>query len=71
VIQEDISAGERIMEFVLEGRSSGWSHLSGGCVVGHKRILRFEEIEVSKVRLTVRRARGRPQIRRLAVFPPA
>jgi alpha-L-fucosidase len=71
VIQEDISTGERIREFALDGRCSGWRRLADGCVVGHKRILRFQEIEASKVRLTVRRARGRPQIRRLAVFAPA
>ncbi len=67
VIQEDISKGERIREFVVQGFNGGWRDLARGSVVGHKRILRIEETEVEAIRLVIGRAEGRPQIRTLAI----
>jgi alpha-L-fucosidase len=68
VIQEDIMGGERISEFVVQGRSGSWRDLAAGRVVGHKRIFELAGEELDAVRLVVREARGVPRVRRLAVF---
>jgi len=67
VIQEDISKGERISDFVVQGLAGGWRDLAQGSVVGHKRILAIEETEVEAVRLIIRGAVGKPRIKLLAV----
>jgi alpha-L-fucosidase len=69
---EDIRQGERVREFVVEGRSEGaWKELCKGQSIGHKRIDRFAPIDVSEVRLRVTRAAAPPVIQRLAVFDVA
>ena len=68
IIQEDIRDGERVREYVLEGFVAGeWKRLSEGSCIGHKRIERFAPAEVSKVRVRVTKAVGKPRIRNLAV----
>ena len=72
IIMEDISQGERIREYVLEGLVDGaWVPLSKGTAVGHKKIDKFDPVKVSKVRIRVLRSVGEPQIRKLAVFNTA
>jgi len=69
ILMEDIRQGERVREFVVEGRSQGdWKELCKGQSIGHKRIDRFSPLEVSEVRLRVTRSAASPVIRRLAVF---
>ena len=63
-----IRDGERVREYVLEGFVAGeWKRLSEGSCIGHKRIERFAPAEVSKVRVRVTKAVGKPRIRNLAV----
>jgi alpha-L-fucosidase len=76
VIMEQISEGERVREYVVEGLASdGWKELCRGVSIGHKRIDRCEPLEVSRVRLRCLRSVAKPLIRQLAVFqaepPPA
>ncbi len=69
IIQEDITRGERIRAYRLEGLTDdGWKILSEGTAVGHKKIDRFEPVEVAQVRLVVTKSAGEPIVRRLAVF---
>ena len=69
VLMEDIVYGERIREFVLQGRTRrGWQDLSQGSCVGHKFIARFDRVEVSSVRLLIRKSLDEPRIRELSVY---
>ncbi|MEJ2701805.1 MAG: alpha-L-fucosidase [Sedimentisphaerales bacterium] len=68
VLQEEISAGERIQAYELHGRTAGdhWIRLAAGTAVGHKRIECFDSVEVDAIRLQVTRSRAMPLIRTLA-----
>jgi len=69
VLAENISKGERVRQFVVEGKTrKGWQLIVEGSCIGHKFIHQFDELEVSAVRLKVLEARGKPQIQSLEVF---
>ena len=70
VIMEDIREGERIREYRVEGLTGPgkWEILAGGQSVGHKRIQKLSPIELSKVRLIISLAAGKPLIRNLEVY---
>jgi alpha-L-fucosidase len=67
---EDIVQGERVREWVAEGRAANgdWETLGKGQCIGHKRILRFTPRELSVVRLRFNRPIAEPRARWLAVF---
>ncbi|MBT3193193.1 MAG: hypothetical protein HN341_11620, partial [Verrucomicrobia bacterium] len=68
VIMEDISHGERILEYVVEAVSpdGSWRPLCSGESVGHKRIEQFDAVSTSRIRLRVTKAKAEPRVRRLA-----
>lgn len=69
ILQEEISKGERIRKYKVEGLTSrGWATLCEGKSVGHKRIQTFESTVVSKVRLVVNESIAIPQIRSFGAF---
>jgi len=69
ILQEDISQGERVREYRIEGRADGrWVELGRGTAIGQLRIQPVGPRSVDAVRLSVTRATMPPQIRRLAVF---
>ena len=70
VVMEDISLGERVRKYVLEGRVGGdaWQTLATGSCIGHKRIEQIKPIEVAAVRLRVTQSRATPKIRKLAAY---
>jgi alpha-L-fucosidase len=70
VAMEDITNGERIREYVVEGLTAGnnWTVLCRGISVGHKRIQRFSHVEVARVRLRMTRSVARPMLWSLAVY---
>jgi alpha-L-fucosidase len=69
VLMEDISKGERIREFVLEGKTKkGWQPIFEGSCIGHKFIYRFKDMEVSAVRLHVTESNGIPDILHFSAF---
>ena len=69
VLMEDISKGERVRKFVLEGKTAkGWQLIFEGSCIGHKLIHRFEDLEVSDVRLNILESKGEPQIQNFQVF---
>ena len=69
ITAEDIRQGERIREYVVEGRTGDtWRELCRGTAVGHKRIDRFDPVEVSAIRLLVLEAAAEPLIRTLAAY---
>ncbi len=69
VVSEEIAQGERVREFVVEGKTAnGWQTLTRGQSIGHKYIATFDDIEVSAVRLVVHKSRLKPVIRKMAVY---
>ena len=69
ITMEDISQGERIREYVIEGLVVGkWEPLCRGTAIGRKKIDRFVPTEVTKLRLKVLKSAAQPLITRLAAF---
>jgi alpha-L-fucosidase len=70
VFMEDIHHGERIREYVLEGRVGGdtWKTLAEGTSVGHKRIEKMDPVEVAAVRLRLTKYRAEPILRNLTAY---
>jgi len=66
---EDITSGERIRSYVIEGFVEGtWKELAKGTAIGHKKIDKFEPVKVAKIRIRILSSVGTPMIKRLAVF---
>ena len=70
MIMEDIAQGERVREYIIDGRTPGgkWIQLGAGQSIGHKRIQSFSRQELSAVRLRLTKSIAPPSISRLAVF---
>ncbi len=69
-IMEDIERGERVREYIIDGRAPGgeWVQLGAGQSIGHKRIQNFTCQKLAAVRLRFTKSIAPPAIRRLAVF---
>lgn len=69
VLMEEISNGERVRKFIMEGKTkNGWTTIFEGSVIGHKFIHRFDEMEVSQVRLKILESKGEAQIKDFSVY---
>lgn len=69
VIMEEYWFGERIRAFTVEGWTDGvWKSLAEGGHVGRQRIVWFDDVIVSKLRLRVTESAARPLIREFAAF---
>jgi alpha-L-fucosidase len=69
IIQEDISFGQRVRQYVIEGRAdNNWTVLARGLSIGQKRIEYFSSVKVDAIRLNVVESTFTPVIKRLAVF---
>ncbi|MFV0375763.1 MAG: alpha-L-fucosidase [Mangrovibacterium sp.] len=69
VLMEDIARGERVRKFVLEGKTQkGWQTIFEGSCIGHKFIHRFDDLEVSALRLKIPASKGEPQILDFTAF---
>jgi alpha-L-fucosidase len=62
-LAEHIKIGQRISEFVLEAPDGvGWKEFARGTTVGYKRLLRFEPVTASKVRVRILDSRVCPTL---------
>ena len=69
IIMEDISQGERIRVYTVEGWDGAeWQVLCRGTAVGHKRIDRFAPASVSTLRLNCLKSAATPFIRKFAAY---
>ncbi len=69
ILLEDITKGERVREYKLEGLAKRqWILLGTGTAIGHKRIHPFAPQALEAVRLTVSKSAGQPRIRKFALF---
>lgn len=69
IIQEDITQGEHVLEYKLQGFSDGkWIELAQGSNIGHKHIDIFDPVELEKIKLEVVKSKAEPIIRNFSVF---
>ncbi len=69
VLMEAIAQGERIRKFRLVTKTNnGWQTLFEGSSIGHKFIHKFDNIEISQLRLIVKESIGEPLIKSFEVF---
>lgn len=69
VLEEDISFGERVRAFVLEGQTSlGWELIFRGSCIGHKFIHQWKGKEYTALRLKIDRTTDMPIIKRMAAY---
>jgi alpha-L-fucosidase len=55
LLQEYIALGQRVHEFVFEVEKNGkYQAIAQGTTIGYKRILRFDEVQASKIRITLK-----------------
>lgn len=68
-LREDITRGQSVARYVLEGRRDGeWSVLSRGTTIGYRRLDRFARVAVQRVRLRVEDAVGPIAALRIGLF---
>ncbi len=69
VLEEDISKGERILEYNLFGKENGqWKMVSQGSCIGHKRIEKLNGERITGIKLEVVKAQGKPYLKEVACF---
>lgn len=69
VLEEDISQGQRIASFEINGLVKGaWRTLFSGTTIGHRRIARFPETSVQSLQVKVLSAKAEPIIQRISAF---
>lgn len=69
LLQENITEGQRVEEFILEYcTGSEWKQIAAGTTIGYKRILRFEPVTCEKVRVTIQKSRDIPQLSELGFY---
>ena len=69
VIQEEIKKGERVRKYKIEGMiDNSWNIIDEGTCIGHKRIIRFEDIQIDKIRLTILESIDDPIIKNFTIY---
>ena len=69
LIQEDITKGQRVEDFLVEVYSNGaWQYATEGTTIGYKRLLRFSDCQPEKVRVTIRDARATANISNVGLY---
>ncbi len=69
IIQEDITYGERVLKYKVQGSCQGkWIDLCEGSSIGHKRIQHFKTYKVDKLRLEILESKDQPIIKSFRVF---
>jgi alpha-L-fucosidase len=69
VMMEEISKGERTLEYSLSGMEGNkWQIIATGSVIGHKRIEVLKEGVFSEIKLEILKCDGKPEIRSFACY---
>lgn len=69
MVREYFPLGQRIKKFSLEGDTgSGWILIAEGTTIGARRILRFEDVEVKKMRLNILDSKSEPLIMEVGIY---
>ncbi|WP_282073605.1 alpha-L-fucosidase [Polaribacter atrinae] len=69
LIQEYIQLGQRVKQFSLEAEiNEKWKTIDNQTTIGYKRILRFDEITATKIRINIKDAKACPLISNIEVY---
>jgi len=69
LLQEYIKLGQRIKAFNIEAEVNGkWTNIDSQTTIGYKRILRFETITTSKLRINITDAKACPVISNIELY---
>jgi alpha-L-fucosidase len=69
VAQEYISLGQRVKMFSIEiWKDNAWEKVAEGTTIGYKRIVKFNPVETSKIRLSITEAKACPLISNIEIF---
>lgn len=69
MLQEYIPLGQRVQEFTVEAEVDGnWKEIAHQTTIGYKRILRFENVQASRIRLNIPAAKGSPTISNVSLY---
>ena len=70
ILQEDLSKGQRVLAFRIEGMDNGgkWSELYDGTSIGNKRICFFDEVPLRRIKVHFTNFKAEPQITNFAVY---
>lgn len=69
MLQEDIRKGQRVEEFIVEGWiNDEWVELSKGTTIGYKRLFRFDDVSVPKLRITISETRDIANIFKVGAY---
>lgn len=69
LLQEDISRGQRVESFTVEGLVNGtWQVLGKGGTIGYKRLLHIPDVAVETIRVTINDCRKEANISRVGAF---
>jgi alpha-L-fucosidase len=73
MLQEHLASGQRVEAFDMEVFADGeWRPAASSTAIGHKRLLRFEDATISKLRIHLTQFRVRPTLASLGLyFAPA
>lgn len=59
LLQEFIPLGQRVKKFAVSGMVNGsWNHIDQQTTIGFKRILKFETVEVEKIKVDILESKG-------------
>jgi alpha-L-fucosidase len=69
VLQEYIPLGQRVQNFILEAEIDGrWKEIDGQTTIGYKRILRFNPLTISKLRVNILKSKGPPTLSAISIY---
>jgi alpha-L-fucosidase len=68
-LQENISVGQRVEHFVLEYEKDGiWKTVAEGTTIGYKRLLKFDSVTASGIRLRILSSRLNPTLSEMGLY---
>ncbi len=74
LIQEDIyNVGQRVENFtIFIKKNEKWVKISEGTTIGYKRLLRFDSVKTSEIKIEIDQSRGNPAITEIGLYkaPP-
>lgn len=69
MLQEDITKGQRMEDFLVEALINGkWTYLGEGTTVGYKRLIQFSDCTPERIRVTIRSCRGTANIANAGLY---
>ncbi len=69
MLQEDIRKGQRVEEFILEGLvNNKWVKLAEGTTIGYKRLLKFNDVAPTVLRVTISETRDIANIAKVGAY---